>query len=53
MSGYVANCPISMPINIPGVRPEIDMGGLMFSYEWGLVYVTRVDEPHLRSPQDY
>lgn len=53
MSGYVANCPISRTISIPGIRPEIDMGGLMFSYDWGLTYLAGMEEPHLRSPQDF
>lgn len=52
MSDYVANCPISMPVNIPGVRPEIDMNGLMFSYQWGPMYVTAIDEAVLREPGD-
>jgi hypothetical protein len=51
MSDFVANCPISMPINVPGgVRPEVDMNGLMFSYEYGPVYVTGIDEASLREP---
>jgi len=55
MSNYVANCPISMQINTFGVRPEINMGGLMFSYDWGLMYDTTAaeEEPRLRSPQEY
>lgn len=52
MSEYVANCPISMPINIPGVRPEVDFNGLMFSYEWGPVYVTQVSDVPLTEPQN-
>lgn len=50
MSNYVANCPVSMPINTPGVRPEVDMNGLMFSYECGLMYVTEIDEAPIREP---
>jgi len=34
----VSNCPVSWPIKIPGIVPEIDLNGVMFSYQWGLVY---------------
>lgn len=52
MSDYVANCPISMPINNAGVRPEVDFNGLMFSYEWGPVYASTIEEISLREPQN-
>jgi len=52
MSGYISNCPISMPINIPGVRPEVDLNAFHWSYDWGPVYVTMAEEPYLRTPQD-
>lgn len=51
MSNYVANCPISMPINTPGIRPDVDFNGLMFSYELGPIYVTTMDEAAVREPQ--
>lgn len=38
MTDFVSNGPISMPIKLRGVTPEVDMNGLCFSYQWGLVY---------------
>jgi len=53
MRNYIANCPISTPINIPGMRPDVDMGGIMFSYDMGLMYVTATDEAQLREPEEF
>ena len=47
---YVANCPISMPID-SGVIADADFGGLMFSYQYGPVYVIKTDDPQLRGPR--
>lgn len=50
---YAANCPISMPIYIPGVIPDADFGGLMFSYQWGPMYwPTGPAQVALRPPED-
>lgn len=35
---YVADCPISVPLLIPGAKADVDLGGLKFSYEYGLFY---------------
>jgi len=53
MSNYVANCPISMPINTPGIRPDGNFNGLMFSHELGLIYVTAIDEASLQKPEGF
>ncbi len=50
MADYVANCPISMPIDMSDVNPEVNLNGFMFSYEWGPVYVSSMDAPQLRLP---
>jgi hypothetical protein len=50
MADYVANCPISMPIDMSDVNPEVNLNGFMFSYEWGPVYVSFMDAPQLRLP---
>ena len=52
MSDYIANCPISTPINIPGLKPDVDFNGMMFSYEMGPMYMTSVDEVSLRPPHE-
>lgn len=38
MPEWVADCPISMPLYLPGVRAEVDMGGLKFSSDVGIFY---------------
>jgi hypothetical protein len=48
--GYVSNCPISMPVALRGINPDVDLNGLAFSYQWGMFYVTTVEETPLRLP---
>lgn len=38
MSEFVSDGPISMPVKLRGVNPEVDLNGVSFSYTWGLVY---------------
>lgn len=38
MADYVSDCPISVPLYIPNVNPDVDLNGVMFSYDIGLVY---------------
>jgi hypothetical protein len=49
---FASNCPISWPIRIPGINPEVDLGGVMFSYQWGLVYSPSSDPVQLRTPTE-
>lgn len=35
---YVTNGPISGPIYLPRIKADIDLGGLKFSYQIGLLY---------------
>lgn len=35
---WVADCPVSTPLYLPGVKPEADMGGVKFSSQVGLFY---------------
>ncbi|QDH91755.1 hypothetical protein SEA_PHRAPPUCCINO_80 [Mycobacterium phage Phrappuccino] len=50
MADFASNCPVSWPIKIPNLLPEIDLNGVMFSYQHGLVY--NADDPpsQLRQP---
>jgi hypothetical protein len=43
MSDYVANGPISVPLYLTGVRADVDLGGLKFSYQVGMFYTPEVD----------
>ena len=49
--GFVANCPISMPVALRNIQPDVDLNGLMFSYQWGMMYVTTMDEVPLQLPR--
>ncbi len=49
---YVSNTAISMPISIPKLLPEINFGGLMFSFTNGLVYpASTQDEARIEEPK--
>lgn len=50
---FVANCPISRPISLPGVTADVDLNGLMFSYQWGPVYVVGDFDAPLRMPAEF
>lgn len=38
MAEHIADCAVSRPLHIPGVKAEADMGGLKFSSKIGLFY---------------
>lgn len=38
MTEHIADCVVSQPLHIPGVKAEADMGGLKFSSKIGLFY---------------
>ena len=38
MAEYVSNAPVSRPLKLRGITPEIDLNGVMFSYDQGLCY---------------
>lgn len=50
MTEYANNCPISRPIKLGNLVPEVDLNGVMFSYTWGLVYNPTEDILPLRLP---
>lgn len=50
MSDYVANCPVSRPRR-PGWRITQDLGGMAWSYDWGMFYdAPSDDDPALLRP---
>lgn len=53
MSDYVANGPISVPLYLPGVRPDVDLGGLKFSYEVGMFYTPESEVIAIRLPPPF
>lgn len=38
MADYVTNAQISVPLHVPGLRADVDLGGLKFSYQHGIFY---------------
>ena len=50
MSDYVANGPISVPLYIPGLQPDVDLGGLKFSYRIGMFYTPETQVIPIRLP---
>lgn len=38
MTNWVSNCPISGPIPRPDIKPDVDFNGIMWSYQYGLVF---------------
>jgi hypothetical protein len=43
MSEYVSNCPISGPIHLPDHTPDVDLNGLSFNLQVGMMF--HVAEP--------
>lgn len=52
MADYVSNTPISGP-RFTGWKPTWDIGGMAWSYEWGMFYdvASPDDEAPLRKPE--
>jgi hypothetical protein len=38
MANYVSNTQISGPNMVPDLNPDVDLGGLKFSYKYGIFY---------------
>jgi len=38
MAEYVSNAPVSRPLKLKGITPEVDLNGVMFSYAQGLCF---------------
>lgn len=57
MASYVSNTPISGPIWIPYAKPDVDMNGIGWSYQYGMVFNAPEDDVPFRlptvSPQDF
>lgn len=49
-SDYASNCPISWPIPARGALPSADLGGVMWSPRWGLIYDSPEQDLPLRKP---
>lgn len=57
MASYISNCPISGPIWIPYAKPDVDLNGIGWNYQWGLAFNASEPEIPIRlpsvSPQDF
>lgn len=38
MADYVTNTQISVPLHVPGLKADADLGGLKFSYQHGIFF---------------
>lgn len=58
MATYMSNTPISGPLWVPYAKPDVDLNGIGWSYQYGMVFnAPERDEP-IRlppaiAPQDY
>lgn len=55
---YASNTPISGPLWIPYAKPDVDLNGLAWNHQWGIVFnAPEQDEPIQPpigiSPQDF
>lgn len=53
MAEWVADCAVSMPVQLPGVRVDVDMGGLKFSSKIGLFYAPESQMLPIRLPPPF
>lgn len=50
MADWVCDGPISVPLRVAGVEPDVDLGGLKFSYEYGMFYTPETEIKPLKLP---
>jgi len=50
MANYYANGPISVPLNVAGLKPDVDLGGLKFSYDHGVFFDPVIETFPLQLP---
>lgn len=50
MANYVATGPISVPLNVQGVKPDVDLNGFKFSYDFGIFFSPVIAELPITMP---
>jgi hypothetical protein len=50
MSEYVSNCPISGPIRLPHHTPDVDLNGLSFNFQIGMMFHVAEETPMFLPP---
>ena len=50
MTDHVANCPISRPKRVPGVTPDRDLNGIMWSNKHGLIFYPETTFDPIQTP---
>lgn len=52
MADWVSDGPISVPLHVEGLKPDVNLGGLKFSYEQGFFYVPETEYKPFRLPPE-
>lgn len=47
---YASNCPISGPLWIPYATPDVDLNGIGWNYQFGMVFNAPEAEDPIRPP---
>jgi len=50
MADYVSNVPISRPVVLPQFLANVNLNGIGFNYDIGLVYQVYADPPLIKPP---
>jgi hypothetical protein len=53
MADYVTNGEISQAIYLADLKADVDLGGPMFSYMWGMFYLPNAQELPIRLPPPF
>jgi hypothetical protein len=50
MSQYASNCVISGPIHLPDYAPDVNLNGMSFNFQIGMMFHVAETPPMLRPP---
>lgn len=53
MSDYIADGPVSVPLVVPGIEADVNLGGLKFSYDLGMFYTPETEMLPIRLPPPF
>lgn len=53
MANYVTNGEISGPIYLPEIYADVDLGGLKFSYQYGMFYTSTAEQIPIKLPPPF
>lgn len=53
MASFVSDTPVSGPLYVPHAKPDVDLNGIGWSYQYGMVFGAADDDVPIKPPVGY